>query len=164
MIASNTENSWCSVFLWSETWTSYIESTDTSELNRFLNLGLRQPWRHMTHSMISWGWSNLMWPMPPKCLYLLARNATYSESFERHLQRITLFHLARRWLFRCGARQCRTKILIYYPIKSFLGDRWRVSDLRFMITNYYKRNSETTWPHVILITSPPPNKLYTHLS
>ncbi len=41
MIASNTENA-----------TSYVESTGTSELNRFLNLVLKQPWEQMTHSMI----------------------------------------------------------------------------------------------------------------
>ncbi len=48
------------------------------------------------------------------------------------------------------------KLLICYPIKSFLGDQLQVSDSRFMITNYYKRNSETTQPNVILITKPPP--------
>ncbi len=93
MIASKTENACSSVFLWSESWTSYVESTSTSELNRFLNLVLKQPWEHMTHSMISWGWAYLMWPIPKKCSYLLARNAT-SVSFEWHLQCITLtsFH------------------------------------------------------------------------
>ncbi len=62
----------------------------------------------MTHSMISWGWTNLpMWPIPPKKTYLLARNAICSVSFEWHLWCIALtsfhqkkhvFHLARRWL------------------------------------------------------------------
>ncbi len=54
------------IFLWSETWTSYVEFTGTSKLNRFLNLVLKQPWEQMTHSMISWGWTNPMWPIPPK--------------------------------------------------------------------------------------------------
>ncbi len=48
-----------------------------------------------------------MWPIPKKCSYLLARNATCSVSFEWHLQCIILtsfhqkqhvIHLARRWL------------------------------------------------------------------
>ncbi len=107
MSTLNTENAWCSVFLWSESWTSYIKSTGTSESNWFLNLALKQPWEHTTHSMISWGSTNLMWPIPKKCSYLMWRNATCSVSFEWHLQRITLrsfhqknhvFHLARRWL------------------------------------------------------------------
>ncbi len=67
MIASNTENA-CSYFcVWSETWTSYVESTGTSESNQFLNLVLKQPCKQMTHSMISWGWTNLMWPSGKKC-------------------------------------------------------------------------------------------------
>ena len=43
---------------------------------------------------ISWGWTKLMWPIPPQKSYLLARNATCSVSFEWHLWRITLtsFH------------------------------------------------------------------------
>ncbi len=95
-------------FFWSKSWTSYIESTGTSEFNQFLILVLKQPWKHMTrHSMISQGWTNLMWPLPNKCSYLLARNATCSVSFGWHLQCITLtnfhwkkhaFHLVRRWL------------------------------------------------------------------
>ncbi len=94
MIASNTENACGYFFLWSETWTSYVESTGTSELNQFLNLVLKQPWEQMTHSMISWGWTNLMWPIPPKKSNLMVRNATCSVSFEWHLWRITLtsFH------------------------------------------------------------------------
>ncbi len=69
-------------------------STGTSESNQFQNLVLKQPCEHKTHSMISWGWSYLMWPIPKKCSYLLGRNATCSVSFEWHLQRITLtsFH------------------------------------------------------------------------
>ncbi len=55
--------------MWSETWTSYVESTGTSESNCFLNLVLKQPWEQMTHSMISWGLTNLMRPIPKKCLY-----------------------------------------------------------------------------------------------
>ncbi len=94
MIASNTENA-CSYFiLWSETWTSYVESTGISESNCFLNLVLKQPWEQMTHSIISRGWTNLMWPNHKKKSYLLARNATCSVSFEWHLWCITLtsFH------------------------------------------------------------------------
>ncbi len=82
------------IFWWSETWTSYVESTGTSELDRFLNLVIEQPWELMSHSMILWGQTNLMWPIPKKCSFLLARNATCSVSFEWHLRCITLtsFH------------------------------------------------------------------------
>ncbi len=48
----------------------------------------------MNQSMIQWGQTNLMWLIPKKCTYLLARNATCAVSFEWHLRRITLtsFH------------------------------------------------------------------------
>ncbi len=55
----------------------------------------------MSHSMISWGQTNMMWPIPKKCSYLFARNATCSVSFERHLWRITLvsFHQKKHVFF-----------------------------------------------------------------
>ncbi len=56
------------------------------------------------------------------------------------------------------------KLLNCYPIKSFLSNQWQVLDSGFKITNYYKCNTETIWPYFILITKPPPNKLYTHLN
>jgi hypothetical protein len=34
--------------------------------------------------------------------------------------------------------------LICYPLRVFSGDRYKVSNAGFKITNYYKRNSETT--------------------
>ncbi len=45
-------------FLWSESWTFCVETTGTSDLNLFLNLVLKLPWAHLTHSMTSWGWTN----------------------------------------------------------------------------------------------------------
>ncbi len=100
MIASYTENA-CKWFFLSETWTSYVESTGNSVLNWFLNLVIKQPWERMFHSMISWGRTNLMWPIPKKCSYLLARNATCSVSFEWHLWRIILtsFHQKKNTFF-----------------------------------------------------------------
>ncbi len=40
MIASNTENAYSYIFVWSETWTSYIESTGTSEYKKISKLGV----------------------------------------------------------------------------------------------------------------------------
>ncbi len=133
MSTSNTENTWCSVLLWSETWTSYLESTGTSELNWFLNLVLKQPWEHMTHSMISWGWANLMWPIAKEWSYLLARNATWSVSFEWHLQHITLtsfywkkriFHLARRLL---------SPLCLWYLTKEICSCTFPWNELQFVV-------------------------------
>ncbi len=113
MSASNTENAWCSVFLWSESWTSYVEFTGTSELNWFLGLVLKQPWEQMTHSMILWVSTNLMWPILKKCSYLLSRNVTCSVSFGWHLQRITLtsFH-QKRTCFLFG-REVASPLFVY---------------------------------------------------
>jgi hypothetical protein len=55
------------------------------------------------------------------------------------------------------------KLLTRHILRVFSCDRKKVSSSGFKITNYYKRNSETTPPYVILITNPSPNKLYTHL-
>ncbi len=89
------------ILVLSEIWTSYVESTRTSQSNWFLNLVIKQPWERMSHLMISQGQTNLMWPIPKKCSYILARNATYSVSFEWNLRRITLmsFHQKKNMFF-----------------------------------------------------------------
>ncbi len=136
-------NSQVSAPLWSESWTSYVESTGTSESNRFRNLVLQQPWEHMTHSMISWGSTNLMWPIPKKCSYLLSRNATCSVSFELQLQQITLTSFHRKnmfiiWpgggfpLFVCGISQKKSVDLCFLGMNSSLlyflqSPKWTVS-------------------------------------
>ena len=147
MSASNTENTWCSVLLWSERWTSYIESTGTSESNQFLNFVLKLPWAHLTHSITSWGWTNLMWPMPNICSYLLVRNATCSVSFEWHLWRINLtsFHQKKNmffiWpgggfpLFVCGFSQKKSVDFHFLGMMSSLlyflqSPKWTVSFFR----------------------------------
>jgi hypothetical protein len=147
MIASNTENACSYFFFWSETWTSYVESTGTSELNWFLNLVLKQLWEQMTHSMISWGWTNLMWSIPPKKSYLLARNATYSVSFEWHLLRITLTSFLQKKtcfsfgqevaspLFVCGISQKKSADFCFLGMTSsslyiLQSPKWTVSLFR----------------------------------
>ena len=100
----------------------------------------------MTHSMISWGWTNLMWPIPKKCSYLLARNATCLVSFEWHHQHITL--TSSHWknmffiwpgggfpLFVCGISQKKSVDLRFLGMMSSLYDflqspKWTVSFFR----------------------------------
>ncbi len=68
-----------------------------------------------------------------------------------------MFHCNNNW---CGACQCWAKTLKLLPFKSFL--RWPVKSLDsgFKITNYYKCNTETTWPYVIVIVKSPPQIIY----
>ncbi len=107
-------------FLWSESWTSYAESIGTSELNWFLNLVLKQPWEHTTLSMISWGSTNLMLPIPKKCSYLLSRNATCSVSFGWHLQHITLRSFHRNMFFLFGQEVAFPSVVSHKKICRFM--------------------------------------------
>ncbi len=109
----------------------------------------------MTHSMISWEWTNLMWPIPPKKSCLLARNATCSVIFEWHLRRITLmsYHQKKNmffiWpgggfpLFVCGTSQKKsvdfrflgtTPSLLYF----LQSTKWTVS--------FFRVSSHFSWP------------------
>ncbi len=107
-------------------------------------LGFKKSWEHMTHSMISWVSTNLMWPIPKNCSNLLMRNATCSVSFEWHLQRITLtsFHWKKNmffiWLgggfphFVCGISQKKSVDLRFLGLNSSLlcflqSPKWTVS-------------------------------------
>ncbi len=101
--------------------------------------------------MISWGSTNWMWPIPKKCSYLLARNATYSVSFEWHLQCITLtsFHWKKHvfiWpggscpLFVCGISQKKSIDLCFHGMTSSLlyslqSPKWTVS--LFSISSHF---------------------------
>ncbi len=89
--------------------------------------------------------------------------------FEMPLCRVLISYLfshvlAQGYRRRCGACQCGSKTLNLLPFKSFLWWPIKSFDTGFKITNYYNCNSETTQPYVILITNPPPNKLYTYLN
>jgi hypothetical protein len=45
-------------------------------------------------------------------------------------------------------------------LRVFSGDQYIVLDSGFKITNYYKHNTETTQPYVILIINPPQQIIY----
>ncbi len=139
-------------FLWSGSWTSYVESTGTSELNWFLNLVLKLPWEHMTHSMISWGSTNLLWPIPKKCLYLLSRYVTCSvkfwmtpsaQTFDKFLLKKNMFFIW-QWggfpLFVCSISQKKSVDLHFLGMTSSLLDflqspKWTVSF--FNVSSYF---------------------------
>ncbi len=123
-----------SVFLWSESWTSYVESTGTSESNWFLNLVEKQPWEHMTHSMISWGSTNLMWPIPKKMFissvkkcnmfskFWMAPSALNFDKFSLETNMFFIWPGSGFLLFVCGISQKKSVDLHFLGMTSSL---WR---------------------------------------
>ncbi len=95
------------IFMWSESWTSYVKTRGTSESNWFLNLVLKLPWEYLTHSIILWGSTNLMWPIQKMFILSVKKCSMFSifwmaplvHNFEKFSLEKHVFHLARRWLF-----------------------------------------------------------------